>query len=238
MFKDELEKLLNDEMPAYSLMQYLNNQEFETELLAWTKKSFEEIKDCLSPFREDKEKVIFCLTFLALKYYNEGNLWSYVYDKFCDIFKNQHEMENCINDKVLKKLKQEYNCKQNYYQIPIMNAIIPFNYAKDYFEFVNDIYTKNFECNISECNVEEEIENIFKSLKDDLNDKNDLLDINYDQNNKKTYKLITATKKIIKSGFKLNELILFTSAIIHKIDDVFNGKNLKTNDYIDDAFKV
>ncbi|MBO6022120.1 hypothetical protein J6P68_04785 [bacterium] len=163
-----------------------------------------------------------------------------MYDKFCDIFKTQNEMEKCINDKVLKKLKtlKEYNCKQSYYQIPVMNAIIPFNYAKDYFEFVNDIYTKNFECNISECNVEEEIENIFKNLKDDLNDKNDLLDINYGQNNKKTYKLITATKKIIKSGFKLNELILFTSAIIHKIDDVFNGKNLKTNDYIDEAFKV
>lgn len=238
MFKDELEKLLNDKMPAYSLMEYLNNQEFETELLAWTKKSFEEIKDCLYPFPEDKDKVIFCLTFLALKYYNGGNLWSYVYDKFCDIFKTQNEMEKCINDKVLKKLKEEYNCKQNYYQIPVMNAIIPFNYAEDYIEFVNDIYTKNFECDISESNVEKEIENIFKSLKDDLNDKNDLLDINYDQDNKKTYKLITATKKIIKSGFKLNELILFTSAIIHKIDDVCNGKNLKTNDYIDEAFKV
>ncbi|MBR4486848.1 hypothetical protein IKS57_05980 [bacterium] len=145
-------------------------------------------------------------------------------------------MEKCIINKVLNSLSQEYNCKRKYYQIPVINAIIPFNYAKDYFEFANDIYIKNLECDLSNCNVEQEVEDIFNVIKEKLNDNDDSFKYEYEQNSSKAYKLTQGIKSIIKSRFKLDQLLLFTKDIINKIDCYYNGNNLTTNYYIDESF--
>ena len=235
MFEKELNELLNDDKVAYSLLKFLNNEKFEEELINFSKKGFEEIRDFEHPLKDDKKLVLFCLTFIALKYY-DGNLWEHVYKKFHNLFNDENEMTKCIINKVLNSLSQEYNCKRKYYQIPVINSIIPFNYAKDYFEFAYDIYTKNLECNISDCNVEQEVEDIFNVIKEQLNDNDDSFKYDYEQNSKKTYKLIQATKSIIKSGFKLDELLWFTKDIINKIDCFYNAVNLNTNYYIDESF--
>ena len=38
MFEEELKELLNSETQAYSLLKYINNDEFEAELISFTKK--------------------------------------------------------------------------------------------------------------------------------------------------------------------------------------------------------
>lgn len=234
MYDDEIKALLKEEQLGYSLIKYLNNIDFEKELIAITKqKGFDELKFS-HPMQEAKEYVILALTFLALKYY-DGSLWSYVHEKYPNIFKNQHEMEINILNKVLKPLTEKYNCKGNYYQIPVINAIIPFKYLADYFDFAHDIYVKNLDCSL-ECDLEQEIKNIFNSIANMLNDKDDNFSYEYDKNSSKTYKLIIATKRIIKSGFKQDELILITKNIIHKINDYYNNKNINTNYYIDESF--
>ena len=144
-------------------------------------------------------------------------------------------MEKNILNKVLKPLTEKYNCKGNYYQIPVINAIIPFKYLADYFDFAHDIYVKNLDCSL-ECDLEQEIKTVFNSIANMLNDKDDNFSYQYDKNSSKTYKLIIATKTIIKSGFKQDELILITKNIIHKINDYYNNKNINTNYYIDEAF--
>lgn len=235
MFEEELNELLNSKTQAYSLLKHLNDPIFEDELILFTKKGFKEVLWHSFPSQESRDLVILGLTFLALKYY-DGALWPYVYEKFFDIFPDQKIMESKIRDGVLSLLATRYNCERKHYQIPVMNAVVPFKYASNYIEFANDIYVKNMDCNISEYNIEEEIENVFKAIGGSLNDSDDSFKYNYEQNNSKTYKLIRATKNIIRTGFKREELLLFTKDIIKKLDNYYKGKNASTNCYIDESF--
>ena len=227
MFEEELKDLLNSEMQAYSLLKYIDNSEFETELISFTKKGFAETLWQAFPSQESKNLVMLCLTFIALKYY-DGALWPHVYEKFSGIYQDQKLLESKIRDGVLSSLITKYNCERKHYQIPVMNAIVPFKYASNYIEFANDIYVKNMDCNISDYNIEEEIENVFNAIGESLTDSDDSFKYNYEQNNSKTYKLIRATKNIIKSGFKRKELVLFTKDIIRKLDNYYTGKKLST----------
>lgn len=236
MFEEELKELLNSETQAYSLLKYINNDEFEAELISFTKKGFVEILWRAFPSQESKNLVMLCLTFIALKYY-DGALWPHVYEKFSDIYQDQKLLESKIRDGVLSSLTIKYNCERKHYQIPVMNAIVPFTYASNYIEFASDIYVKNLDCNISEYNIDEEIENVFNAIGGSLTDSDDSFKYNYEQNNTKTYKLIRATKNIIRSGFKRNELLLFTRDIIKKLDNFYKGKKLSENYYIDESFK-
>ena len=73
MYDDEIKALLKEEQLGYSLIKYLNNIDFEKELITITKqKGFDELRFS-HPMQEAKEYVILSLTFLALKYY-DGNL--------------------------------------------------------------------------------------------------------------------------------------------------------------------
>ena len=235
MFEEELNELLNSKTQAYSLLKHLNDQSFEDELISFTKKGFKEVLWRSFPTQESRNLTILGLTFLALKYY-DGALWPYVYENFSDIFPDQKVMESKIRDGVLSLLTTKYNCERKHYQIPVMNAIVPFKYASNYIEFVNDIYVKNLDCNILEYNIDEEIENVFNAIGGSLNDSDDSFKYNYEQNNSKTYKLIKATKNIIRSGFKRDELLLFTKDIIKKLDNYYKGKSVSTNYYIDESF--
>lgn len=235
MFEEELKELINSKTQAYSLLKHLNDPIFEDEIISFTKKGFKEVLWRSFPSQESRDLTILGLTFLALKYY-DGALWPYVYEKFSDIFPDQKIMESKIRDGVLSLLTTRYNCERKHYQIPVMNAIVPFKYASNYIEFANDIYVKNMDCNISEYNIEEEIENVFKAIGGNLNDSDDSFKYNYEQNNSKTYKLIRATKNIIRTGFKRDELLLFTKDIIKKLDNYYRGKNVSTNCYIDESF--
>lgn len=235
MFEEELNEILNSEMQAYSLLKYLNDKNFEEEIVSFTKNGFHDALYSSFPSKESKKLVMLGLTFIALKYY-DGSLWPHVYEKFSDLYQDQKILESKIRDKVLGLLTSKYNCERKHYQIPVMNSIVPFYYASNYIEFANDIYVKNMDCNISFYNIEEEIENVFNSISDSLTDSDDSFKYNYEQNNSKTYKLIKATKNIIKSKFKRKELILLTKDIIKKLDNFYNGKKNSVNYYIDEAF--
>lgn len=235
MFEEELEELLCCETQAYSLLKYIDNDKFESELISFTRKGFSELIWRSFPSNESKQLVMLGLTFIALKYY-DGALWPHVYERFSDIYQDQKLLESKVRDGVLSLLTTKYNCERKHYQIPVMNAIVPFKYASNYIEFANDIYVKNMDCNISEYNIEEEIGNVFNAIGSSLTDSDDSFNYRFEDNNSKTYKLIKATKNIIRSGFKCKELILLTKDIIKKLDNFYKGKSIKTNYYIDEAF--
>lgn len=236
MFDEELQFLLNSPVQAYSLLKYLGNEDFERELIKFTQSGFAALMWSTFPSQKSRDLVMLGLTFIALKYY-DGALWPHVYEKYSGIYNDQKILESKIRDGVLSLLTSKYNCERKHYQIPVMNSIVPFNYASDYIEFVHDIYVTNMECNLENVNVEEELLNVFNVIKEEMSDLDDIFQYNYEQNYSKTYKLIKATKNIIKSGIKLNELILFTKDIIKKLDNFYDGKNNFINYYIDEAFK-
>ena len=96
---------------------------------------------------------------------------------------------------------------------------MPFHYAPSYIEFVNDIQVKNLDCDLASYDLNEEINNVFKGIGENknLSDFDDTFKYNYDKESK-VYKLIKATKSIIRSGLKRNELVLLTRDILKKLD--------------------
>ncbi len=235
MFREILDELVNNETQAYSLQKYIGDNEFENEIIEYTKKGFVESVWKSFPSQETKNLVILGLTFIALKYY-DGSLWPHVCDKYSTVLQDSQLLESKIRDNVLSPLTSKYNCDRKHYQIPVINAIVPFNYASNYIEFVNDIYIKNLDCNLLNYNVEEEIENVFNAIGRHLSDADDSFKYNFEQNNTKVYKLIRATKNIIKTSIKRQELVLLTKEILKKLDNYYKGKNESISYYIDKAF--
>lgn len=231
MFREILDELVNNETQAYSLQKYIGDNEFENEIIEYTKKGFVESVWKSFPSQETKNLVILGLTFIALKYY-DGSLWPHVCDKYSTVLQDSQLLESKIRDNVLSPLTSKYNCDRKHYQIPVINAIVPFNYASNYIEFVNDIYIKNLDCNLLNYNVEEEIENVFNAIGRHLSDADDSFKYNFEQNNTKVYKLIRATKNIIKTSIKRQELVLLTKEILKKLDNYYKGKNESISYYI------
>lgn len=217
MFEEKFNELLTSEQQAYDLLNFIGTAEFEIELINFTKSGFREAIWRTFPSQESKSKVMLGLTFIALKYYN-GALWPHVFDKYISINQDSKLLESKVRDNVLGLLTSKYSCERKHYQIPVMNAVVPFNYASNYIEFVNDIYVKNLDCDLSLYNIDEELDNVFNSIGKNLSDTDDSFKYNYEQNNTKVYKLIRATKNIIKTGIKRSELILFTKDILKKLD--------------------
>lgn len=237
MYKNELEKMLNKTNYTYDFMFYLTDENFENELIEFVISS---VKLCIInsfPKEEDIKKVLFGLTFLALKYY-DGSLWPYIFEKFAKYNIDQKLLENKIRYNVLDNLVAKYRLGRSQIQVPVMNSLVPVNYSSDYFVFVDDIYTKNLDCNLNDFDVDEELENVFIAIQSSMNDDSDSFQYNYEQKTSKTYKLIKATKNIIRTGIKREELIHLTKDYIKKIDSYYSGKSIYINDYIDKAFKT
>lgn len=228
--------VINKKNVAHNLFNYIDDEDFEKELLDNSKSSLYEILFKSHPSEESKKIVLVLLTYIALKKY-DGAFWPHVYETLSFLGYESKILENKIRDNLLSFYTTEYCLERRHSQIPVMNAIIPFKYAPDFFVFIDDIYTKNFDCDLTSENIEEELIDIFNAIKGKLNQDSDDFKCDYEKQNTKVYKLIRATKNIIITGVKLNELILFTKSFLNKIDAYYNGKEMPTNSYIDLSFE-
>ncbi|MBQ7225528.1 MAG: hypothetical protein IJX02_02875 [Clostridia bacterium] len=237
MYENRLEEILNSEFKAYELLDFIDNDEFEKELIEFTQYGIKESVLRSFPSENSRKLTMLALTFIALKYY-DGGFWNHVCEKFDFLGYEDKLIESKIRDNILGQIISKYHCERRHYQIPVMNSIIPLSYAANYIEFVDDIYTRNLDCDLSAYRKEldEELENIFNAIKDKLTDNDDTFNYNYEKSNKKAYKLIRATKNIIKTGVKKQELILITKEILKKLDAFYNGKKLISNQYVEKAF--
>ena len=237
MYENRLGEILNSEFKAYELLDFIDNDEFENELIQFTQYGIKEAVLRSFPSENSRKLTMLALTFIALKYY-DGGLWNHVCEKFDFLGYEDKLIESKIRDNVLGQLTSRYHCERKHYQIPVMNSVIPLSYVANYIEFVDDIYTRNLDCDLSAYRKEldEELENIFNAIKDKLTDNDDTFNYNYEKSNKKAYKLIRATKNIIKTGVKKQELILITKEILKKLDAFYNGKKLISNQYVEKAF--
>lgn len=88
--------------------------------------------------KQAKDKALFALTFIALKYY-DGALWRHVCRLFDNVGSDNLLVENRLRENVLNPLTEKFKCERKQYQIPVMNAIIPLKYASNYMEFACDV---------------------------------------------------------------------------------------------------
>lgn len=236
MYHDFLNELINKNNISYSMLNYINDTNFEKELVEFTLPSIEYILHNQYIDEVHLKKIIILLTYIALVYY-DGAFWPHVRKILQDKVDDFVLLESRIRDLVLGRLVDLFGCERRHSQIPVMYSILPFKYASNYFEFVHDIYTKNLDCHLTNFDLYEEIENVFGSIKNKLSESDDSFNYTYDgEGNVKTYKLLKSTKNIIRTGNKKSELVFFTVDILKKIDSYYNGKTINDNYYFDEAF--
>ena len=236
MYSDFLSELISKNNISYNMLNYINDNNFEKELVEFVLPSIEYVFHHQYIDDVHLKKIIILLTYIALVYY-DGSFWPHVREILENKVGDFVLLESRIRDLVLGRLVNLFGCERRHSQIPVMYSILPFNYASNYFEFVHDIYTKNLDCCLSNFDLYEEIENVFGSIKNKLSESDDSFNYAYDgEGNVKTYKLLKSTKNIIRTGNKKSELVFFTVDILKKIDSYYSGRTINNNYYFDEAF--
>lgn len=235
MYNDILNKLIDTSNISYELLIYINNDEFQCELVDF---SFHSINYILKNQQVNKfqfRSIMILLTYIALRYYN-GSFWKHVRTLLEDRVNDFPMLEARIRDLILGRLVDMYGCERRHSQVPVMFSILPFKYAQNYYEFVHDIYVKNLDCSLSGLDIYEELENVFNSIKNKLTYDDDSFNYSFDTENVKVYKLLKSTKNIIKTGNRIDELRIFTVEMLKKLDAYYNGRKTLDNYYFDESF--
>ncbi len=180
-------------------------------------------------FYGNKYMILLSLAIIAYDFY-DGNFWRYIEETYVKSFRiNKHKAQNTIYS-VLNDYNLYFNNTRPI-DTAIMISIVPAHYLKNYAEFMYDIFKHNFDYYLPNKDVVySELQHVFKYLSTVLNDHTNELDINI-QNNKKTYKLIQATKTIIKNYNCHDSLIKYSMVILDSIERCYNQNS--TNSFLD-----
>jgi len=228
---EELRSLvLENKSIAIELINQFDNSDFEKELFS---RSFSVMRKVINDKRDYSEKgralIIVAMTFLALKYYDSGNLESFIYDKYLEF--NQISTESCISKEVLiskgfwSAIKSKsgifdyrkntlYKDTTSYVAVPLVLSVVPHYRVKDLFNFAKDIYKKKLLFN-DDIPEDEMRFKIYETLSD-LKEKNYIND-RYDDKKIGDYYLCAYTKCCIQTGKCIDDLITIISECIKTI---------------------
>ena len=245
MYKLEIERIFRSNNHALELTKYVNDDIFMDEFVEFTKPALIEAKYNSFIDSNTEKKIFMAFTFVALKHY-DGRLWDHFYKYYeCDSL-SQRDIYHKIRINVFSQWVKGYHCDTNKreqtYQIPVIESVIPFYYATKYIDFVFDIYEKCFEYSLE--NVDEELDLFFNATRELLQTDDGTTDTFENQNtdgSSKTYVLIQGIKRIIKySNFKNKERQLkeFTKQFLLRIDNYYSQQNkIDSNYYFDKTFE-
>lgn len=179
----------------------------------------------------DKEIIIISMSLIAILKY-DGNFYKNVKDIYQDIYEKYpcKKVENTIRSILIKYKKKSDSCKKDrIINVALENAIVPQLYLSAFYEFVFDIYKWNFEYDIPE-EPYEEFKFVFEGLRDNMISDVEDISINVTQ---KTYKLISATKQLIRSEGGVDVVIKLSIIILNIIDSCFWGREVSiSNPYL------
>ena len=245
MYQDEIERILNSSNQAFELTKYINDDIFMNDFVEYTKPAFLEAK-YNSLIDSKTEKIIFmAFTFVALKHY-DGKIWEHIYRYYETSELTAKDIYTKVRINVFSQWVKGYHCdtskREQTYQIPVIESIIPFNYAAKYIDFVFDIYEKCFQYSLE--NVDEELELFFNATRELLQDddgKSDTFESKDNDGSSKTYILIQGTKRILKyANFKnkVKQLKEFTKQFLVRIDNYYIQQGSpEPNYYFDKSFE-
>ena len=244
MYKEEIEEIFNSPNQALELTKYVNDDIFINEFVEFTKPAFIVAKKSANIDRDTERKVFMAFTFIALKHY-DGKLWNHIYAYYESSNLTKRDIYNKVRINVFSQWVKGYHCdtdsREQTYQIPVIESIIPYPYAIKFVDFVFDIYVKCLDYSLD--NLDKELDIFFDATRellqnDDDSDKFESKDID---GSSKTYILIQGTKRIIKyKNFKnkLKQLKEFTKQFLYRIDNYYTQSNfIENNYYFDKTFE-
>ena len=155
----------------------------------------------------DDEIIFLSLVLIALMEY-DGSFYDKVETVYSDLY--EHGSEQRINGTIRSLIRK--------YEIPmyrekteriintvLLQSIVPQYFLSCFFEFIFDIYQKNFDYSLSNCDLMNEFDFIYSGLRKKLNLEDDSLTLNV---TKKTYRLIKTTKSLIQKEENFESIML------------------------------
>ena len=159
-----------------------------------------------------------------LKY--DGNYYDNVRSTYTKVYEKYTEpkIEGFIRFLLNKYKKQDNSGSRSWIiNVALENAIVPQTFLSAFFEFIFDIYERNFEHDLPQ-DLYEEFSFVFEGLRSSMLSEGEDIKLDVTQ---KTYKLIVATKLLIARKEDLDAVIKLSIIIVKLIDKRFWDKKVK-----------
>ena len=183
------------------------------------------------------EIIMISLILIAMLKY-DGDYYSHVQETYPNLYKrfNYQKIESAIRSLIAHyRPDHGVGCAGRIINYVLVNAIVPSHFLPNFFEFIFDIYSLNFEYTLPE-NPREDFEFVYKNLKDKMNLNSDNLDISVTN---KSYKLIKTTKDLIVNSNDLKEIIDLSINVLNLIDKKYWNQDFKIyNPYLLEGFEA
>lgn len=185
----------------------------------------------------DDEIIFLSLVLIALMEY-DGSFYDKVETIYSDLYEQGSEQR--ING-TIRSLIRKYEIpmyrekKERIINTVLLQSIVPQYFLSSFFEFIFDIYQKNFDYSLSNCVLMDEFDFIYSGLRKKLNLEDDSLTLNV---TKKTYRLIKTTKLLIQKENNFESIKRLSVLVIKLIDQFFwdkDGSSIK-NPYFRNGF--
>ena len=175
---------------------------------------------CINP-----EIIFISLVLIAMLKY-DGNYYDNVRSTYTKVYEKytEQKIEGFIRFLLNKYKKQDNSASRSWIiNVALENAIVPQTFLSAFFEFIFDIYERNFEHDLPQ-DLYEEFSFVFEALRNNMLSEGEDIKLDVTQ---KTYKLIVATKQLIARKEDLDAVIKLSIIIVKLIDKRFWDNEVK-----------
>lgn len=177
------------------------------------------------------EYIIISLSIMEMLQYS-GNFYAVVQSKYSilyELYKDQ-KIEGTIRD-IISLYTNDVKQRRRINAI-LENTLVPKPYLPDFFDFIYDVYRKNFDSSMP-IDVDSEIHNVYQALKSEISDQTDNVIILGKQ-----YNLLKSTRRIMLNSALTDGIVELGVIVMKLIDGYLWGKgNVVDNVYIQYGFE-
>lgn len=212
------------------LIDLLGRKTFVDRIHALAERELKSILHSYTGISGDKDVIFISLVLIAMTGYKGGNYYEGVRSTYQDLHTKFSDQK--INGKI-RSILDIYNLEnmgaERQINIALSNAIVPAYYLPSFFEFIFDIYERNFEYQLSDA-LYEDFMFVYEGIRQMMLSEGDEISISA---TKKTYKLITTTKRLVSRDDGVDTLIRLSIIIVRLIDKlVWNKEFTIFNPYL------
>lgn len=185
----------------------------------------------------DDEIIFLSLVLIALMEY-DGSFYDKLETIYSDLYEhyNEQRINGTIRSLIRKyEISMYHEEKKRIINTVLLQSIVPQKFLSYFYEFIFDIYQKNFDYTLANCDLMDEFDFIYNGLRKKLNLEDDTLTLNV---TKKTYRLIKTTKLLIQKEKNFESIKRLSVLVIKLIDKFFwdkDGSSIK-NPYFRNGF--
>ena len=208
------------------LIELLDNEDDMNEIHLQAERQLDKALSSYSGVLSDSETVFISLVLIAMLYY-DGSYYDSVRATYAQLYRkySRPKIESYIRTVLNRyRTQQERNTPNSrIINVVLSNTVVPSNFLKAFFEFIFDIYKLNFEYDLSD-DLFDDFSFVYDGLKNSMLSEGDDIQINV---TKKTYKLISTTKRLITNSDYVDSVIKLSIIIVKLIDKHIWNKDLK-----------